>query len=73
MAITTYAELKTAVADWLDRTDLAAKTDDFIDFYYGSYHFHTFNVADSAITIGIVLMAFDALRRRRTEPAESPS
>lgn len=31
MAITTYAELKTAVADWLDRSDLAAKTDDFID------------------------------------------
>lgn len=30
MALSTYAELKTAVADWLDRTDLAARTADFI-------------------------------------------
>lgn len=30
MAITTYAELKTAVATWLDRTDLDSYMDDFI-------------------------------------------
>ncbi|HQT55797.1 MAG TPA: hypothetical protein PKX06_20305 [Phenylobacterium sp.] len=30
MALSTYAELKAAVADWLDRTDLAARTADFI-------------------------------------------
>jgi hypothetical protein len=30
MAITTYAELKTAVADWLDRSDLNDYMDDFI-------------------------------------------
>jgi len=30
MAITTYTELKTAIESWLDRDDLADKTDDFI-------------------------------------------
>lgn len=30
MSITTYAELKTAVADWMHRTDLTAKLPDFI-------------------------------------------
>lgn len=30
MAITTYAELKTAIEDWLDRTDLTSYTGDFI-------------------------------------------
>ncbi len=30
MALTTYAELQSAVADWLNRTDLAARIPDFI-------------------------------------------
>jgi signal peptidase II len=30
---------------------------DFIDVYVGSYHWPTFNVADSAITVGAVLLA----------------
>lgn len=34
---------------------------DFIDVYYGTWHWPAFNVADSAITIGAVLLLFDAL------------
>jgi len=34
---------------------------DFIDFYFGSWHFWTFNVADSAITIGAILLVLDAI------------
>jgi signal peptidase II len=34
---------------------------DFIDVYYNSWHWPAFNVADSAITIGAVLLVFDAL------------
>lgn len=35
---------------------------DFVDVYYQSWHWPAFNVADSAITIGAILIAFDALR-----------
>ncbi len=33
---------------------------DFIDVVFGSWHFWTFNVADAAISIGAVLLVFDA-------------
>jgi signal peptidase II len=35
---------------------------DFIDFYYQTWHWPAFNVADSAITMGAVLLVVDALR-----------
>jgi len=34
---------------------------DFIDVYYRTWHWPAFNIADSAITIGAVLLAVDAL------------
>jgi signal peptidase II len=34
---------------------------DFVDAYYGSWHFWAFNVADAAITIGVGLMILDIL------------
>ena len=34
---------------------------DFVDVYWRHYHFWAFNVADSAITIGVVLMLLDVL------------
>ncbi len=52
-----------AIGNLTDRVAGGAVTD-FIDVYVGTYHWHTFNVADSAITIGLVLMAWDALRPR---------
>ncbi len=44
-----------AVGNLLDRIMRGAVTD-FVDFYYGTYHWHTFNVADTAISIGIGVM-----------------
>ena len=38
---------------------------DFLDFHLGARHFPAFNVADSAITVGAVLLIFDELRRVR--------
>ncbi len=41
---------------------------DFVDVYYGSWHWPAFNVADSAITVGAAVLVLDALgvgRRRR--------
>jgi signal peptidase II len=34
---------------------------DFVDAYYGSWHFWAFNVADAAITVGVGLMILDIL------------
>jgi len=35
---------------------------DFLEFYLGPYHWPSFNVADSAISIGVVLLAFEIFR-----------
>lgn len=34
---------------------------DFVDVYYQSWHWPAFNVADSAITIGAILIVIDAI------------
>lgn len=34
---------------------------DFIDVHYGTWHFPAFNIADSAITVGAVLLIADSL------------
>ncbi|MBI1748026.1 MAG: signal peptidase II [Acidobacteria bacterium] len=36
---------------------------DFIDLYVFDFHWPTFNVADSAITIGVILLMLDTLRK----------
>ena len=38
---------------------------DFVDFYWGSWHFAAFNVADMAITTGAGLMILDMLLESR--------
>lgn len=53
-----------AIGNLVDRTTRGAVTD-FLDAYVGTYHWHTFNVADSAITIGIGLMLLGAFRAPR--------
>jgi len=35
---------------------------DFLDLYVGSYHGPAFNVADMAITLGVIVLCLDALR-----------
>jgi signal peptidase II len=53
-----------AVGNLIDRMSSGAVTD-FIDVYVGTWHWPSFNVADSAISIGIVLMAIDSFRSRK--------
>lgn len=44
---------------------------DFIDFHiYDTFHWPTFNVADSAITIGIALLLIDTVKNPAVNPAE---
>ena len=35
---------------------------DFLDFYWDGYHFPAFNIADSAITVGAVMMGIDVIK-----------
>jgi signal peptidase II len=43
---------------------------DFIDFHiYDTFHWPTFNVADSAITIGIALLLIDTVKNPAVNPA----
>ena len=41
----------------------------FLDFHLGSWYWPAFNLADSAICIGVVAMLFDGLLSRRQFPA----
>ena len=52
-----------AVGNLVDRIATGSVTD-FVDVYFRTYHWHTFNVADSAISIGIGLMLLDLIRER---------
>jgi signal peptidase II len=59
-----------AVGNLMDRI-MSGSVTDFIDVYVGTHHWPTFNAADSAITVGIVLLTFDALfARRQADPVE---
>ena len=49
-----------AVGNLIDRTRLGYVTD-FIQVWFGSWAFPSFNVADSAISVGAALLIIDAL------------
>lgn len=40
---------------------------DFIDVYYGSWHWPTFNIADSAISVGAALLLLEAFTGRHRD------
>jgi signal peptidase II len=37
------------------------QVEDFLDFYFRSYHWYTFNLADSAIVVGTGLVVLEVL------------
>jgi signal peptidase II len=53
-----------AAGNLFDRIAFGRVTD-FLEFYIGSYHWPTFNVADSAIVIGCGLLLLEQLRAKR--------
>jgi len=52
--------LSGAVGNFIDRV-LHGFVIDFIDIYLGSYHWPAFNLADSSITLGFILIMFNIL------------
>ena len=59
-----------AVGNLIDRGRFGAVVD-FIDVYYRAWHWPAFNVADSAITVGVLLLAFRLLARPQASPPVS--
>lgn len=59
-----------AIGNLIDRAT-AGYVLDYVDFYWRGWHFWAFNVADAAITVGVVLMIADllGLGRRASNPA----
>ncbi len=55
-----------AVGNLIDRA-VYGHVIDFLDVYYERWHWPTFNVADSAITLGVALLFFGALRGEGNE------
>jgi len=59
-----------AIGNLLDRAR-SGYVLDFVDAYWGDWHFWAFNVADAAITIGVIFMILDILgvgKRRASNP-----
>jgi len=58
-----------AISNLLDRIRFG-RVVDFIDLYVRSYHWYTFNLADTAIVIGAVLLICRVLFAERNTPAQ---
>jgi signal peptidase II len=51
-----------AIGNLIDRLR-TGRVVDFIDVYYGTWHWPAFNIADSAITLGVLLLLVETLRK----------
>jgi signal peptidase II len=60
MSVSLTLVLGGALGNLWDRLTLGYVID-FLDFYYGSWHWPAFNIADSAITVGAVMLVIDGL------------
>ena len=59
-----------ALGNLIDRIRFGAVVD-FLDVYIGTAHWPAFNVADSAITVGAVLMIWGMITQHKKETASS--
>jgi signal peptidase II len=56
-----------AVGNLIDRI-LYGEVIDFLDFYWGSYHWPAFNLADSFITVGVLIILFYFIKAKGEDP-----
>ncbi|MBK8535066.1 MAG: lipoprotein signal peptidase [Candidatus Competibacteraceae bacterium] len=60
-----------AVGNLIDRI-LLGQVIDFIQLYYDRWYWPAFNIADSAITLGAVLLVLDSLGSKKSDPLKNP-
>jgi signal peptidase II len=51
--------------NFIDRAFFSEGVIDFLSFRFGSYFFPTFNVADSALTVGVIILFVTSLFEKR--------
>jgi len=56
-----------AVGNLIDRA-LHGEVIDFLDFYWSTYHWPAFNLADSFITVGVAITIFHLMRAKDDDP-----
>ncbi|MBL4744281.1 MAG: signal peptidase II [Cycloclasticus sp.] len=69
MAVTLSLILGGAIGNLYDRIAYAYVID-FIDVYYQAWHWPVFNIADSAISIGVAMMVVDIFRGEESNATE---
>ena len=65
--VSVSAILGGAVGNMLDRLRFG-EVIDFLDFYVGQYHWPAFNVADAAISVGVVFLIIHFAFEQKPEP-----
>ncbi len=60
LAVSLSLILGGAIGNLIDRV-IYGYVIDFLDVYYQAYHWPVFNIADSAITIGVAFMLYESL------------
>ncbi len=61
-----------ALGNLIDRVRLGEVVD-FIDVYYGHYHWPAFNVADSMVCVGAAVLVWLIIREEKTADASNPA
>ena len=61
-----------AVGNLIDRVRLGEVVD-FLDFYWGGYHWPAFNVADSLVCLGAAVLVWVILTEEKTDNASDPA
>jgi signal peptidase II len=69
MCLALSAILGGTLGNLIDRLRLGHVVD-FLDVYYGNWHWPAFNIADSFITVGAILLVLDSMRRPETPAAD---
>jgi signal peptidase II len=56
-----------AIGNLVDRV-LYGEVIDFLDFYWSNYHWPAFNVADSCITVGVLITLYYLIKAKGEDP-----